>query len=128
MATCRLTFQYKICTSSKKYFFSFFIVSFCYIAAADAQIGIFMGPRMGFGPSYGYPHEPRRHQNQNLPPFKPTLNLSFGYGFPNLDVNELPIFTKLYRGSVSSQMGPVTGTIDYRFARLNEPRNNGGPR
>lgn len=101
----------------KKYFFSLIIIAFTSISAADAQVGIFLGPPMGYGPGYGYPHRPRRMQNPNLPVFKPYLNVAFGYGFPNLDVNEFPQFNNLYRGTVSSQTGPITGSIDYRFAR-----------
>jgi hypothetical protein len=101
----------------KKYFFCLCIISFCFTSATDAQVGIFVGPRMGYGPGYGYPRRPRRPQQVNFPPFKPYLNLSFGYGFPNLDVNELPSFYNLYRGSVTSQTGPFTGALDYRFAR-----------
>jgi len=82
-------------------------------SAADAQIGIMMGPRFGYGP------RPRRRapqQNQNLPKFQPSLNISLGYSFPNLDADQLPDFFNFYRGT-STQTGPFTGAIDYQFSR-----------
>jgi opacity protein-like surface antigen len=39
-----------------------------------------------------------------------------GYGFPNLDKNELPEFYEAYKGT-ASQNGPITGAIDYQFSR-----------
>ena len=85
---------------------------------AEAQVGVYIGPRLGYGPGYGrgYRHRQQRPQ-QNLPPFQPTVNLSFGYGFPNLDKDQLPDFFNLYKGTTTSQTGPVTGAIDYRFSR-----------
>ncbi|QEC69799.1 porin family protein [Panacibacter ginsenosidivorans] len=63
---------------------------------------------------------PRRPQTrQTAPkkaPFEPTLNLSIGYGFPNLDKDHLYNFYNSYRGN-SSQTGPITGAIDYQFNR-----------
>jgi len=53
---------------------------------------------------------------ERLPEFKPSLNLNFGYGFPNLDKNELLGFYDFYRGSVN-QTDPVFGSVDYQFRR-----------
>jgi predicted porin len=49
-------------------------------------------------------------------PFQPTLNLSIGYGFPNLDKDQLAEFINVYKGSVT-QKGPITGAVDYQFSR-----------
>jgi Outer membrane protein beta-barrel domain len=53
---------------------------------------------------------------RQLPKFDPVVNITFGYGFPNLDRYELSDFYHFYKGSVS-QTGPVFGTIDYQFSR-----------
>lgn len=57
---------------------------------------------------------PVKHIQQQS--FEPTLNLSIGYGFPNLDKNQLVNFYDAYKGS-GSQTGPITGAIDYQFSR-----------
>src|SRR6185503_594179 len=101
-----------------KYLLVSLISIFCLTSLADAQVGVYIGPRFGYGPGYGRgPRYPRRPRPQNLPPFQPTINLSFGYGFPNLDKNELPEFSNLYKGTTTSQTGPITGAVDYRFSR-----------
>ena len=87
---------------------------FCFSALAEAQPGVYIGPRMGYGPHRLYHHRP---QQRNLPKFNPTVSVSFGYGFPNLDKDQLPDFYNLYKGTATSQTGPVTGAIDYRFSR-----------
>lgn len=103
----------------KKYIIAFSICFFCFSSLTEAQVGVFIGPGFGYGPMYGggYRPYPRNRQHQNLPPFKPSVNISVGYGFPNLDKNELPAFNNLYLGTTTSQMGPITGAIDYRFSR-----------
>lgn len=83
--------------------------------AAEAQFygGIYM--RRG----YRKPPPPRRYQRQpNQHAFKPTVNLSIGYGFPNLDKSNLAEFYDAYKGT-SSQTGPVTAALDYQFSRYN---------
>jgi hypothetical protein len=55
-------------------------------------------------------------QFPRLPEFKPSVNLSFGYGLPNLDKNELLGFYDFYRGTIR-QTGPVFGAVDYQFRR-----------
>lgn len=102
----------------KKYIFSFLLATFCLSAYTEAQVGIYIGPRFGYGPSYG-PRYGRRPQRppKDFVPFEPSVNVSFGYGFPNLDQYELPDFYNLYRSNVTSQTGPITGSIDYRFSR-----------
>ncbi|MDP4263005.1 MAG: outer membrane beta-barrel protein [Bacteroidota bacterium] len=70
---------------------------------------------------YGYPYRhrqpsPQRQRFSQLPKFTPSVNITFGYGFPNLDKVELLDFYNYYKGSVS-QTGPVFGTVDYQFSR-----------
>ena len=98
-----------------KYLVSLLICIFCFSALSEAQVGVYIGPRMGYG--HGYRHRPQTRQQRDLPGFQPTVNLSFGYGFPNLDKDELPDFYNLYKGTTTSQTGPITGAIDYRFSR-----------
>ncbi len=97
-----------------KYAVSFLICIFCFSALSEAQVGVYIGPRMGYGPRYR--HRPGQ-QRRDLPKFEPSVNVSFGYGFPNLDKDQLPDFYNLYKGTTTSQTGPVTGAIDYRFSR-----------
>lgn len=52
------------------------------------------------------------------PAFQPSVNISAGYGFPNLDKQYFPRFIGLYKGAVTNQTGPFTGAIDYQFARF----------
>lgn len=81
--------------------------------AIDAQI--IVGPRMGYR---RYQRVPRRRNMQNKPVynFEPSVNLSVGYGFPNVDKDQLVSFSNFYKGNYS-QTGPLTGIVDYRFSR-----------
>jgi hypothetical protein len=56
------------------------------------------------------------HNYPKRPPFQPTLNLSIGYGFPNLDKDQLAEFIDVYKGT-ATQKGPITGAVDYQFSR-----------
>jgi hypothetical protein len=77
---------------------------------ADAQY------RRGPGRRY-YSQRPREQRNRpSLPPFKPSVNISVGYGFPNADKSYLPEYYDTYRGT-SSQWGPITAAVDYQFNR-----------
>jgi hypothetical protein len=102
----------------KKYLFSSAFIVLAVITlptASKAQVGIMIGPRIGYG--YGYPRRYPRNRNADQPKYKPTLNFSIGYGFPNLDKYQLPGNSyNYYQGNVS-QTGPITGAIDYRFSR-----------
>jgi len=64
-----------------------------------------------------YPHR------QKAPAFQPTVNLSFGYGYPNLDKNYFPDefygAVNAYRGNQFSQTGPFTGALDFQFSLYN---------
>lgn len=77
---------------------------------ADAQYG-YGRMRMGMRPAQ------RGQRFQDLPPFKPSVNLSVGYGFPNTDVYELADFYGMSKGR-SSQTGPLTAAVDYQFSRF----------
>ncbi|WP_431215122.1 hypothetical protein ACQ86N_10580 [Puia sp. P3] len=49
-------------------------------------------------------------------PFVPCVNVSVGYGFPDLDRKYLPDFYGMSRGS-RSQSGVITGSVNYQFSR-----------
>lgn len=84
------------------------IVLLTFFCEGYAQYGgRFGGPRGG-----GY----RRERFRELPAFKPTLNISVGYGFPNLDNYLLADFYDYYNGH-TTQTGPVIASIDYHFSR-----------
>src|SRR3954464_7980887 len=97
---------------------------------AQAQVygKIFIGPRYGYGyrrpPMRMYGHQPvnsqyRQHRERpQLPPFQPSVNISFGYSYPNLDYTHFANFFNMYKGNVSNQTGPFTGAIDYQFSRF----------
>lgn len=100
-----------------KYFSLLLVAGMLGTTVAESQ-AIFV-PRGG---GY-YRPRPRRmvrpvpqNMRRQLPPFQPTVNLSIGYGYPNLDKNYLPQYTNAYSGSIS-QTGPITGSVDYRFSR-----------
>lgn len=79
------------------------------VVEANAQFGgIYYTPR----PRYARPVQ----RNNDDDGFKPTLNLTLGYGFPNLDKNQLLDFSNSYKGSLS-QTGPFMGSLDYQFKR-----------
>jgi opacity protein-like surface antigen len=71
----------------------------------------------GFGRGYYQPRPPRQRRHyQELPEFKPSLNVSVGYGFPNLDANQFPDYYRYYQGN-PTYGGPINAAIDYRFTR-----------
>ncbi len=75
---------------------------------ANAQFGgMYYRPR----PRYARPAQ--HHVDDG---FKPSVNLTIGYGFPNLDKDQLLQFSNSYPGS-TSQTGPFMGTLDYQFQR-----------
>jgi opacity protein-like surface antigen len=47
--------------------------------------------------------------------FKPSLDVSIGYGFPNLDKYLLTDFYNYYQGH-TTQSGPIIASVDYHFA------------
>gem|GEM_PF-582059 len=74
-------------------------------------------PRSRMGMRYRRPMPPRQRQAPpKKPAFQPTVNFSFGYGFPNLDKNQLASFYESYMGT-ATQKGPFTGAVDYQFSR-----------
>ena len=96
------------------------------IGTANAQvgIGIGVGPRFGyggfgggFGRSYGRSYPGRNGQKrEQQPKFTPIVHVSFGYGFPNLDNQQLASFYNYSRGT-ATQTGPVTGAIDVQYSK-----------
>jgi hypothetical protein len=98
----------------KKIKWSLLILLVFACGAADAQFGygrVRMGGRMRMG------GRSKQQQRPNLPKFDPSVNISIGYGFPNLDKSELAGFYGAYKGS-ASQTGPFMGSIDYQFSRF----------
>jgi hypothetical protein len=87
-----------------------FVSTVMFSMVADAQVYYRVRPYMR-----GRPYR-REQAREVLPPFKPTLSLSFGYGFPNVDKTYLPQYYNAYNGTVS-QTGPITAALDYRFMR-----------
>lgn len=63
-----------------------------------------------FGGRGGY----YRRDREEMQNFTPSLDVSVGYGFPNLDKYLLNDFYNYYTGS-TSQTGPITATVDYHF-------------
>jgi len=99
----------------KKHFI--ILTIFCAVCSieSEAQYYYYGRPRARVRVAPRRPQPPRRTQ-QHKNPFQPTLNLSIGYGFPNLDKEQLAVFYNSYMGTVS-QKGPITGAVDYQFSR-----------
>ena len=98
----------------KRYCIPIFIILFFTSEITSAQV-IYVAP--GYGHRYRKPY--RRQNNfsrQSFPKFEPSVNLSIGYGFPNVDKEELVNFSGLRQGN-ANQTGPITGALDYRFSR-----------
>lgn len=93
----------------KRYTLLLLIVGICSYSMTSAQYGY-------------YYRSPRRYRrppvHENLPPFTPSINLSFGYGFPNLDKDQLLEFYNYGMGG-TNQTGPIHAAIDYQFSRFN---------
>lgn len=78
----------------------------------------FLGMNESFA-QYGrmYPSRYHRYADRDYDPsFTPSLSLSIGYGYPNLDKNEFLSFYNFYRGH-STETGPVHASIDYQLNR-----------
>lgn len=82
----------------------------------------------GFYIQRGYRRPPPRHMQryqryprQRQQTYRPTINLSFGYGYPNLDKNYFPSqfngAVNAYEGTKFTQTGPVTGALDFQFSK-----------
>ena len=87
-----------------------------------ALVSVGVGVGRGFGGYGGYygrsmsRYPSRRQKDPNEPKFNPIITASLGYGFPNLDANQLAGFYNYNRGNIS-QSGPMIGSIDYRYSR-----------
>jgi hypothetical protein len=88
------------------------LISFMFISSVSESQVIMMGRRP---PRYHMRH-PRQRYQENLPKFEPSVNLSLGYGFPNGDKAYVPDYYNEYNSNIT-QMGPFTGSLDYRFSR-----------
>lgn len=94
-------------------------------AHSQVHIGVGVGPAYPYSPyggyGYGYPrppHYPRQRQQkgQQEPPFKTQVHFSLGYGFPNLDKDQMAQFYGYSQANIT-QTGPVTGALDVQFSR-----------
>ena len=103
-----------------KLLLSLFILLLLASITADAQIGIRVGPGFGYG-MRAYPRYPRRNNQKRDSTdysFKPSLNISLGYGFPDLDKNQFAGSYNYYPATVAAtQSGPFIGSIDYQLNR-----------
>ena len=113
----------------KKYFLSLAIIA-ALITAATSQLSAQV--RMGFGPFVGGRYYSRsthhrqaqssNNQSQNkeeIPKFIPTVNISVGYGFPNLDKYLLPDLTSHHVNIGDyEQTGIIHAALDYQFGRF----------
>ena len=98
----------------RKYLFPLSIIALLFSNVAQAQV--FISPYIGMPRYYG-PRPPRRYRPQEqLPHFDPVVELSVGYGFPNLDKTYLPDYYEAYRNN-TSQVGPFAGSLNYRFSQ-----------
>ncbi len=93
------------------------LIILLYSSAVDAQIGIRVGPGFGYG-MRAYPRYPRGNNQKKDADysFKPSVNISLGYGFPNLDKNQFASTYYYYPGT-ATQTGPLIGSVDYQFNR-----------
>lgn len=102
----------------KKHVLIILILSTVFAIHSDAQYYHYGRPRyrtrLRVAPAPRRPQPPRQAQ-QKRATFEPTLNLSVGYGFPNLDKEQLVNFIDAYKGNIS-QTGPITGALDYQFS------------
>ena len=83
---------------------------------ADAQVRVRVRPGVGY-PRYRKVTKRTVVKKTVTEKFKPTVLLSAGYGFPNLDKEQLADFRYYYKGDYS-QTGPITAALDYRFSRM----------
>jgi hypothetical protein len=82
------------------------VLTSCYLTTL-AQYG----PRP-MGPGGARYHERRQQERAS---FDPSVNISIGYGFPNLDSYLLDEFYGYYHGT-AMYTGPITASVDYRFS------------
>jgi opacity protein-like surface antigen len=70
-----------------------------------------------YGGRYGGPRgRYHRERIRELSAFKPSLDISIGYGFPNLDKYLLADFYNYYPGN-ATQTGPFIASLNYHFSR-----------
>ncbi len=97
----------------KKYFSILSLLLLFAAVEAKAQYGTRIYVVPGYVRPYAPPPPVRRVVRDN---FQPTLNISIGYGFPNLDRYALQDFYGQYKGNVT-ETGPISGAVDYQFSR-----------
>jgi opacity protein-like surface antigen len=101
----------------RKYVLMMIVFSAGLVEFASAQVIISPGyPHGGYGRPYPSRTPRRIIRRQPQPKFDPVVHFSLGYGYPNLDANELAGFYNYYRGPVT-QTGPITGAVDIQYSR-----------
>lgn len=96
-----------------KYLISLSIVVLAFFTTAQCQVYVSPGVqyyRVRLARPVKRPYQPQ------LPKFDPVVELTLGYGFPNLDKNYLPFYYQAYYIS-NSMTGPFTGALNYQFNR-----------
>lgn len=106
------------------------IVLLCLLVVAGVAAEAQIHGRVYIGPGYRYRRPPMRMQYRQQPmrqpvqqrrpatAFQPSVNISLGYSYPNLDKEHFASFYNLYKGNITNQTGPFTGAIDYQFSRF----------
>lgn len=91
-------------------------LAFLLIATGTEANAQFRG-RVYVGPTYRPRPPMMKKQNPRFNQFQPSVDISLGYGLPNLDKNNLAQFSDAYMGTVS-QNGPFIGAVDFRFSPM----------
>ena len=105
----RLVFKGFLDLFTGKMKYPFLLAAVLTTTAAESQVIVVSPP----------PRRPiaaRKHLRENGPVFRPSWNLSVGYGFPNVDRQYLPEYYAISQGNIS-QSGIVTGALNYQFSR-----------
>lgn len=101
----------------KRYAFPLVLFMLLFISEISNAQTIFVTPAPGYHNRHRRPmRRPGNEIRRDQPKFEPSVNLSFGYGFPNVDKESLVNFSGMHRGN-AMQTGPITGAINYRFSR-----------
>ena len=95
------------------YLITLCIVALLFSSASYSQVYIYPGAPHYYRPRPQSQYRPVRQPQAH---FDPYMELSLGYGFPNLDASNLPSYYQAYHTS-SAQVGPFTGSLNYRFSK-----------
>ncbi len=99
------------------YLFAFILATSAISIQANAQFRSRVYVRGGYRGGYRSRPPMMKRQNPQQQQFQPSVDINLGYGLPNLDKNNLAVFSNAYQGTISQQ-GPFTGSVDYRFSPM----------